>query len=359
MIFTGDIAAPLPINSLELQDVFERHADIFNNKILICNFEGLLNDEASPSIEPLLYNSPEVLNVLNKRGVVVACLANNHTLDLTANFDETIIKFKTKGIYFTGAGKSVLEAEQPAIFSDDYGEVIVFNACWDFLLYNHRNPSDNVHIALLREEKLLKAVSQAHIENPKASIVACFHWSFDLETLPFPMHRQFAKRLIDEGCDLVVGTHSHCVQGGEEYKNGKIVYGLGNFLLPQGAFAEGKLKFPDFAKIELVLEWEKRTNKTICHWFEYQKKENQNHLEYLGSEDFSESERLKFYSPYQDMGDKEYLKFFRINRRKKFFVPVLYDYRKRTLNYFYTMVLKIRAHFARYLAKKNLRKWQS
>ncbi|MBK8078814.1 MAG: CapA family protein [Saprospiraceae bacterium] len=38
------------------------------------------------------------------------------------------------------------------------------------------------------------------------------------------------KGFDDEGVNFIVGCHSHCVQGGEKYKDGYIVYGLGNFI---------------------------------------------------------------------------------------------------------------------------------
>lgn len=54
------------------------------------------------------------------------------------------------------------------------------------------------------------------------------------------MHRLFAKALIDAVANVVAGAHSHCVQGGEKYKDGYIVYGLGNFFLPHNFFQMGK-----------------------------------------------------------------------------------------------------------------------
>ena len=41
-----------------------------------------------------------------------------------------------------------------------------------------------------------------------------------------------AENLRDSGVNVVVGCHSHCIQGGELYKEGVIVYGLGNFFIP-------------------------------------------------------------------------------------------------------------------------------
>ena len=44
------------------------------------------------------------------------------------------------------------------------------------------------------------------------------------------VQQEFARALIDGGVDAVIGHHPHVLQGIERYKNGVIVYSLGNFL---------------------------------------------------------------------------------------------------------------------------------
>ncbi|MFH1761284.1 MAG: CapA family protein, partial [bacterium] len=49
---------------------------------------------------------------------------------------------------------------------------------------------------------------------------------------PLPFQRDLAHRIIDDGALLVLGHHPHVMQGIERYKNGVIVYSLGNFFFP-------------------------------------------------------------------------------------------------------------------------------
>jgi len=42
-----------------------------------------------------------------------------------------------------------------------------------------------------------------------------------------------AHQFIDQGADLIVGTHPHVVQEVEIYKNKLIFYSLGNFIFDQ------------------------------------------------------------------------------------------------------------------------------
>ena len=293
---------------------------------------------------------------MKRHNFKVAGLANNHTLDLPEQFKFTTDKLRDNNIQYNGAGLSKHEAEEPVRFLENNTEVIVLSLCWDFLLYHQKNPSNEVHIGLIKEEENIKTIQKLRADNPNATIILFLHWSFDLETLPFPMYRQWARDLIDAGLDLVVGCHSHCVQGGEKYKDGYIVYGLGNFFIPNSIYANGALVFPEFSRLELALEYDVVTKKAVCHWIMM---DDDNNLSYINSEEFEDSETLKKYSPYQGMDNKEYEIFFRNKRRKKRLIPIYKDYNKSLVNKIYTIFLKSRAKFARYLASVNLVRWQS
>jgi hypothetical protein len=360
MIFLGDIASPDRVTTEQLNRVFFENTAIFNGRTLICNFEGLISDKKLPAVnQPILYNHPSVPGILNRGVPPVLCLANNHVLDLPERFDETIDVFKQEGIAYCGAGKSKEEALKPISVNENNRKNILYNACWDFLLYNHANPSKGIYVSKIDENELIKAVGIQKETNPDAAILIFLHWSFDLETIPFPMVRQFSKALIDSGASIIVGAHSHCVQGGEKYKDGYIVYGLGNFFIPNSTFAGSYLKFPDFSKIQLALEWNSHSNKATCHWFEYQHIDNGHTLKYISSEKFEESHMLSIYTPYANMNDGDYLNYYKKNRRKRFLIPVYKDFKKVLLNQSYTVLLKFRAHIVRFLAKIKLRSWQN
>lgn len=358
MIITGDIAAPSLKHSTQLSVIFNEFRSIFQGKTLLCNLEGLLGEQIAETRTPVLNNHPSVISVLKNRGSVIAALANNHILDLPEYFDKTIELLKSNSIAVTGAGRTRDKAEIKTVISEDEQQIIVLNACWNFLLYNHNNPTDGIYVAEINEARILDGVSTTRKENPDAIVIVYLHWSFDLEALPFPMHRIFARALIDNGANIVAGNHSHCVQGGEKYKNGYIVYGLGNFFIPNNTFAGSYLTFPDFARIQLAFEFNVEANTGTCHWFEYQNEGDFHTLKHLASERFEESGLLKKYSPYSGMSDPEYLHYFRKNRRKKFLIPIFKDYRNRRLNKILTLWLKIRARFARMLATYRIIGWQ-
>ncbi len=56
------------------------------------------------------------------------------------------------------------------------------------------------------------------------------HWGDEFISYPATWQRKMAQELIDCGADSVIGCHSHCLQGMEQYCNHNIIYSLGNFL---------------------------------------------------------------------------------------------------------------------------------
>jgi poly-gamma-glutamate synthesis protein (capsule biosynthesis protein) len=360
MIVVGDIASPNVACSADLEEIFVQHKNIFENHALVCNFEGILCDDIAPNTNtPVLYNHSSVLNVLVAANTKAVGLANNHTLDLPAYFENTVRQLKHHNIVFTGAGTSKKDAVQSTSFFDGETEIILFNYCWDFLLYHQKNPTRGIYIAEIEIEQLLKDIAAAKHTKPAAKVVVYLHWSFDLEILPFPMYRQMAMSMIDAGVNTVIGTHSHCVQGGEKYKDGYIVYSLGNFFLPYNTFANGKLSFPEMSRLELAFQWDPVTNEAQCHWFYYDNSDGHHRLVLKESAEFEKSVLLKKYSPYPSLSKTEYVDYYKKNRRKKILIPVYKDYNDIFKNSLYTAFLKNRGRFARMLAKMKMRKWQS
>lgn len=359
MIIVGDIACPTPELALAFQETMYSNNHVFRGKPLIANLEGLVIDNFNTKSEtPVLFNHSHCLDVLQECNTVAVGLANNHTLDLPSQLQFTFQNLQKRGIKYAGAGHTRSESNEFIEFKIEGKDIILFNSCWDFLLYHQKNPSSNVFVATLDEIPLLESVKQLHRERPDSLIVVYLHWSFDLEILPFPMYRQFSRALIDAGVRIVAGCHSHCVQGGETYKDGYIVYGLGNFFLPYLVFANGKLNFPEFARIQLAFELNLITGQAYCHWFRYEN--NPIHrLQHVRSEEFVDSQLLSLYSPYLKMTDEMYLSYYMKNRRKKVLIPVFKNYKQVRINNLFTNILKTRAIVARKLAKLKIIDWQN
>lgn len=60
-------------------------------------------------------------------------------------------------------------------------------------------------------------------------MVCCVHWGIEYSYELEQAQKDTARAYIDAGADVIVGTHSHCLQGIEYYKGAPIFYNLGNF----------------------------------------------------------------------------------------------------------------------------------
>ena len=74
----------------------------------------------------------------------------------------------------------------------------------------------------------------------RISLVALVHWGKEYYARPTADQRDAAHDLVDAGFDLVVGTHSHVLNGAEVYRGKLIAYSMGNFL-SQGRILETRL----------------------------------------------------------------------------------------------------------------------
>ena len=309
MIIVGDLASPNSILSQHISDFFNGNKQILESESILFNLEGLISDNQDlKDNTPILFNHSSVLNIFDLYANKIAALANNHTLDLPHLLNDSKQLLKNRGFYCVGAGDAVDKDFEIIEIFEENQQIFIINACWEFLLYHQNNKNPNSSVNLIHEFEILKSVHQIKSKHPNAKIITYFHWSFDLEIIPSPSNRKFAKDLINAGVSLVVGCHSHCVQGGEKYKDGFIVYGLGNFFIPSNIFANGKLKFPKVSDLGWILKWDVISNSLQNIWID----SSSNNLKLVTLECFENSPTMKFYSGFTGLSDIDYEKYFKI-----------------------------------------------
>ncbi|MGY6560088.1 MAG: CapA family protein [Nitritalea sp.] len=360
MIVLGDIAVPSAKYARFLNRELTKHHSIFNGKGLVYNLEGLVvNNISTDHPTPVLFNVKEALEVLKGNAALLSCIANNHTLDLPQQWAYNQEIHEKLQIPFVGAACSEEEAKKPVIIEEYGQQVAVFNHCWNVMLHHQNNPSGNVWVNSKMEHKLPAQIAAHKAAFPEHKIMVYMHWSYDLETLPFPAHREIAREMIDAGASLIVGTHAHCVQGGESYKNGYILYSIGNFFVPWHTFIKGHISFPDFARREIAVDWNPVSNSCTLHFFEYEEGNDEHLLHHIRSEHFHESKLLEAYSPFRGMANELYLSFFKKNRRKKGGVPIYRSFHDVNANFIKDKLLISRMKIARVIAKAKLRQWNN
>ncbi|MCW2832868.1 MAG: Capsule biosynthesis protein [Nocardioides sp.] len=75
--------------------------------------------------------------------------------------------------------------------------------------------------------RLLRAVGEA--DDSADVVVVYLHWGIQGESCPTADQRTLAADLVEEGADVVVGSHAHQLQGDGHLGRGYVAYGLGNY----------------------------------------------------------------------------------------------------------------------------------
>lgn len=193
----------------------------------IFNLEVPLTDVYTPidKCGPALIANTQTINAYKAIGVNLLTLANNHILDQgIQGLDSTIKVLQENGIEYVGVGNKET-ASQPFFF-EFYNKKIGVYACVEHEFSTVEdfekgaNPFDVIE-------------SFDHISNTKKEcdyLIVLYHGGKEHYRYPSPNLQKVCRKMVERGADLIICQHSHCIGCKEEYKNGTIVYGQGNFL---------------------------------------------------------------------------------------------------------------------------------
>lgn len=173
---------------------------------------------------------PEYIEILKASGIDIVSLANNHILDYGLDaLNDTIEILNKNSINFVGAGKDINSANKPIYFNKNSIKVAIISSSRviPFVSWTAGNNYPGV-ASTYDPSRMVKEIKSTRNE---ADIVICYvHWGEELKTLPVEHQKVLARTYIDNGADLVIGSHPHILQGFEFYKNKLICYSLGNFI---------------------------------------------------------------------------------------------------------------------------------
>jgi poly-gamma-glutamate synthesis protein (capsule biosynthesis protein) len=87
-----------------------------------------------------------------------------------------------------------------------------------------------VHTAVLPEDeaRLLDSVGRAR--DAARLVVAVVHWGVSWADRPAGYQRDLGRKLVEAGAGVVLGCHSHTIQGVEVHRGAPIFHGLGSFV---------------------------------------------------------------------------------------------------------------------------------
>ncbi len=204
--------------------------------LLMGNLEGAVTRNGSKTPKSFNFRfRPEVLKPLGQTGFDYLSLTNNHCYDYgEEGLLDTLGYLREYGIRTSGAGTSLQEALEPAIFSigDSTFRILSVGA-----YPRERNGFDGQFQARVSDrqagilwygEDALSVI--ADFSEEEGIDIVMVHGGHEWQRYPDTEQRNRYRSLIDAGADIVLGSHPHVLQGVEHYNGGIIYYSLGNFL---------------------------------------------------------------------------------------------------------------------------------
>lgn len=174
--------------------------------------------------------NPEALSGLVYSGIDLVTLANNHTLDqgLEGLYD-TMTHLDEHGIKHIGAGKNETEAYTPHVVEINGVKVAFLAASWVLPIAEWKATKYQGGLAETYDPtRILSAIEKAKQDSD--IVVLYVHWGVEKSNKPEKKHVDMAKKYIDAGADLIIGSHAHTLQGFGNYNDKWIAYNLGNFV---------------------------------------------------------------------------------------------------------------------------------
>lgn len=255
ILITGDFC---PINRVAILMAAKDFAPIYNDilslslkaDLVITNLECPLTNhsEGVGKLGPVLKSTPDAIELLKYGGFNLVTLANNHILDYgEKGLLDTIDLLSQNEVSYVGAGMNNTEARKPFIFEKEGLKVGVLS-----IAENEWSTTHHINPGAAPLDEINNYYDISDLKKNVDFVIVISHGGIEMHNLPSPRVKKLNRFFIDAGADVVIGHHTHCFSGYEEYKGKQIFYSTGNFLFDRKD-RNSKLWCEGMA-IELVLD---------------------------------------------------------------------------------------------------------
>jgi poly-gamma-glutamate capsule biosynthesis protein CapA/YwtB (metallophosphatase superfamily) len=214
------------------QDPFAGLAKYLDAKRLrIANLECVIATGGVAEIKPFTFRAhPRTIPAIQKYFDAVS-VANNHSGDFGKQaFAEQLDLLDTAHLPWFGGGRNLVQAHAPWVAIRN-GLRIAFLGYLEFKPRSFEAGATTPGVAWSGEdEQVLRDIRDARERYHADLVIPFMHWGWEDEGHPSERQRDFARRMLDAGAAMVVGSHPHVTQGAEIYHGKPIIYSLGNFL---------------------------------------------------------------------------------------------------------------------------------
>lgn len=175
---------------------------------------------------------PACLEILKILQLSAVTLANNHMLDFgpDALVDTRRHLDEVRMPHF-GAGPDYHAANAPLLTEVNGVPIAFLGTVYIYSSSTERAGRKSAGLADWRIGPLLEQIRSLKAKG--YLVVVTVHWGLEYSFFPVQYQVRQARKMIDEGATLILGHGPHYPQGIERYKDGEIVYSLGNFIFDE------------------------------------------------------------------------------------------------------------------------------
>lgn len=211
----------------------ELMSELQNSDILMMNNEYTYSEGGYP-VPGKAYTfraSPTRIEVLEQIGVDVVSLANNHVYDYGEDaLIDTLETLEKTGIPYVGAGRNLDEAKKIVYFVANGRKIAIVSATQieRSTGYTKEATQDTPGVLkTLNPDKFLEVIEEA--KKNSDYVIVFPHWGTEGSNLYGSDQKELAEAFVKAGADVIIGGHTHCLQGISYIDDVPIIYSLGNF----------------------------------------------------------------------------------------------------------------------------------
>jgi len=236
--FWGDVSFGLGVQPLAEKYGYDYFFDqvkalLSDTDINITNFDCTITDSEEKNTlrdGSYLKTKPEAARAMRDAKIALAVLANNHIWDYCSQgISDTLRVFEEYGVLTAGVGRTLEAAIKPVVL-DAKGIRIGIISCCELAIQTSCSSKEYI-VASLKPKWIKRTMEECR--NKVDHFLISIHGGGEFINYPFANQVQTARQLIDAGASAVVRHHSHVIGPIEEYHNGLIAYGLGDFIFDQ------------------------------------------------------------------------------------------------------------------------------
>lgn len=241
--FTGDInlAEGWPTTKYldgrngEIRDCFSAALweEMQSADILMINNEFTFSSRGTP-LSGKAYTfraNPERVSAIAEIGTDVLSLANNHVYDYGEEaLLDTLETIEQAGIPYVGAGRNLQEAMKPVYFLTNGRKIAIVSATQIERSTNYTKEATDETAGVLKTlnpDKFLSVIEKAKLSSDY--VIVFVHWGTENTNHYGSDQVELGQKFIEAGADVIIGGHTHCLQGFDFYSGKPIIYSLGNY----------------------------------------------------------------------------------------------------------------------------------